>query len=247
MDASLLETLGKVAGVGGISLGVVTLIFRDVIRKNIFPSLTKVQAYKVIQQIVWLTFLVAAIGLASWVYIETRTVKPVITEEAKPKIGQFALNMSKSSFRETLSAKFAASEIKLPTYGVDPAFFGVINNFRAIFSVSIENVNERDLLVTDVIYDVSEIGQVMSGGAGPLNSNQTYFHEIKYEVGQQKKQLVPPYRIPAKSVGAFELELYSTDPRPGLTWIMNVTFVTNMGEVSTDTFQLILTGKNTDG
>jgi hypothetical protein len=245
VDASILETLGQVAGVGGVSLGVIALVFRDVIRKNIFPNLTKVQAYKVIQQIVWLTFLIAAIGLASWVYIETRPVKPVVVEEDKPKIAQFALNMSKSAFRETLSPKFAASEIRLPTYGVDPAFFGVLKNFRAIFSVSIENVNERDLLVTDVIYEVSEVGQVRGGGAGPLNSNQTYFHEIKYEVGSQKNRLVPPYRIPAKSVGAFELELYSTDPRPGLTWIMSVKFITNMGEVSTETFQLILTGKNT--
>lgn len=247
MDVSILETLGKVAGVGGISLGVLALVFRDVIRKNIFPSLTKVQAYKVIQQIVWLTFSIAVIGLSAWVYIETRPDNPVEVEEAKPKLAQFALNMSKSAFRETLSPKFGASETRLPTYGVDPSFFGVLKNFRAVFSISIENVNERDLLVTDVIYEVSEIGQVMGGGAGPLNSNQTYFHEIKYEVGSQKKQLFPPYRIPAKSVGAFELELYSTDPTPGLTWIMSIKFITNMGEVSTETFQLILTGKKGGG
>ncbi len=42
------------------------------------------------------------------------------------------------------------------------------------------------------------------------------------------------------------IELYSSDSRPGLTWIMKVTFVTNMGNVSTETFQLILTGKNSN-
>ena len=40
MDANLLQTLGQIAGIGGLSVGVALLVFRDVIRKNIFPKLT---------------------------------------------------------------------------------------------------------------------------------------------------------------------------------------------------------------
>jgi len=35
MNAELLKTLGQIAGIGGISLGVLFLIFRDIIQKKI--------------------------------------------------------------------------------------------------------------------------------------------------------------------------------------------------------------------
>ena len=52
MDAvHVLEVVGKVAGLGGISLGVVLLIFREAIRKNIFPTLPADHAYRLIRQL----------------------------------------------------------------------------------------------------------------------------------------------------------------------------------------------------
>lgn len=41
MDAELLKTLGLVVGIGGIALGVFLLIFRDVVRRQIFGRLNK--------------------------------------------------------------------------------------------------------------------------------------------------------------------------------------------------------------
>src|SRR5438128_7877237 len=49
MDPELLKTVSKVAGIGGIALCVVLLVFQDVIRKNIFPMLTKDHAYRIIR------------------------------------------------------------------------------------------------------------------------------------------------------------------------------------------------------
>ena len=66
----MLEVVGQVAGIGGLSLGVLLLLFREIIRKNIFPNLTKTQAYSIIKLIVVLTFIVAAFGIVAWVYIE---------------------------------------------------------------------------------------------------------------------------------------------------------------------------------
>jgi hypothetical protein len=68
MDTGILETVGKVAGIGGIALGVFLLLFRDVIRKSIFPQLTKAQAYSLLRLIVVLVFLVAIAGLGAWVW-----------------------------------------------------------------------------------------------------------------------------------------------------------------------------------
>jgi outer membrane protein OmpA-like peptidoglycan-associated protein len=65
----LFEILGRVAGLGGIAVGVLLLIFRDVVRKNVFPKFTKAQAYRTLNLIVILTFVTAALGLGAWVYV----------------------------------------------------------------------------------------------------------------------------------------------------------------------------------
>ncbi len=71
MDAtSVLKIVGQVAGIGGVALGVLLMIFRDVIQKNIFPNLAQIQAYRIIRLIVVLTFLIAASGIGAWVYLQ---------------------------------------------------------------------------------------------------------------------------------------------------------------------------------
>ena len=69
MDANLLRILGEIAGIGGVALGTLILIFRDVIRKNIFPRLDKKQAYALLRLIIILTWAIALVGLGAWVYV----------------------------------------------------------------------------------------------------------------------------------------------------------------------------------
>jgi hypothetical protein len=71
MEPKLLETVGKIAGIGGLALGVFLLLFREVIRRNIFPMLSQDKAYRLIQQFMFLTFGVAALGIFAWVYVST--------------------------------------------------------------------------------------------------------------------------------------------------------------------------------
>lgn len=71
MTIDILQTLGQIAGIGGISLGVFLILFRDVIRKKIFPTLTKKQAFSLIRLFMILCFLLALAGLGTWVYIES--------------------------------------------------------------------------------------------------------------------------------------------------------------------------------
>jgi hypothetical protein len=81
METSFFETIGKIAGIGGIALGVFLLLFREVIRKNIFPNLTKLQAYKLFRLIVILVWSIALTGILAWVYltkINQRTTDPNI-------------------------------------------------------------------------------------------------------------------------------------------------------------------------
>lgn len=63
-----LVDLGKIAGIAGISVGVLFLIFRGIIQKNIFPNLTKEQAYSVIRMIIVACSVIALVGIGAWVY-----------------------------------------------------------------------------------------------------------------------------------------------------------------------------------
>lgn len=67
-NLDLLTNLGKIAGIAGISLGVVFLLFRGIIQKNIFPNLTKEHAFRVIRMIVYACTVIAIFGIAAWVY-----------------------------------------------------------------------------------------------------------------------------------------------------------------------------------
>jgi len=69
MEDHILQAVGKVAGIGGIALGVFLLLFKEVIRKNIFPSLSNDEAYRLIRQFMYLTFGIALVGIAAWTYI----------------------------------------------------------------------------------------------------------------------------------------------------------------------------------
>ncbi len=69
MEAELLKTLAQVAGIGGIALGVFLLLFRDVIRKRIFPQLTRQQAYRILVLALVLTWSVAIAGIVAWIVV----------------------------------------------------------------------------------------------------------------------------------------------------------------------------------
>lgn len=73
MELQLLENLGKIAGIGGISLGVFLLLFRDLLRKKIFPTLTNDQAFRLLRTVVLLTWSIALAGIGAWVWTETRS------------------------------------------------------------------------------------------------------------------------------------------------------------------------------
>jgi hypothetical protein len=72
MDANILRHLGEVAGIGGLALGVFLILFREVIRKRIFPTLSKEHAYRIIRLFLVLTFVLAALGLGAWIFAEKR-------------------------------------------------------------------------------------------------------------------------------------------------------------------------------
>src|SRR5712691_11562162 len=76
MESKILSSLGKVAGLGGIALGVFLLIFQGVLQKQFLPQagLGSAQAFAVILALMILTFGIAGIGVLAW--LVSRTIRP---------------------------------------------------------------------------------------------------------------------------------------------------------------------------
>jgi hypothetical protein len=64
--AAILTTMGQVAGVGGLGLGVLLLVFKDFLRQKIFSTVGPAQTYKLMRQLLWATWSVAIAGLLLW-------------------------------------------------------------------------------------------------------------------------------------------------------------------------------------
>lgn len=70
MEDELLQKIIASTGIGGLSLGVLLLVFLELIKKNIFPVLQNDHAYSIVKNILYLTWFVAVLGILAWVYIE---------------------------------------------------------------------------------------------------------------------------------------------------------------------------------
>ncbi|MGB9254775.1 MAG: carboxypeptidase regulatory-like domain-containing protein [Candidatus Korobacteraceae bacterium] len=69
MDAKLFETLGKYAGLAGISIGLILVIYSALLKLNIFPKLKSEEAYALLRQMIYLTFIIGIAGIIAWVSI----------------------------------------------------------------------------------------------------------------------------------------------------------------------------------
>ncbi|MGO8529947.1 hypothetical protein ACC756_06225 [Rhizobium ruizarguesonis] len=84
-----LKVLAQVAGIGGVAIGAAILVFRDIIRKNIFPRLSKEDAYRVIRLISILVWSIAIAGIIAWVLSNDKSIthgdkSPIINRTEGP-------------------------------------------------------------------------------------------------------------------------------------------------------------------
>jgi hypothetical protein len=70
MDAQTLRILGSIAGLAGLAVGMILLLYREIVRKNIFPQLTRADAYRLLRTIAILAWSVAMFGILCWVWSE---------------------------------------------------------------------------------------------------------------------------------------------------------------------------------
>lgn len=67
MSADTWAVFGQIAGIGGLALGVFLLLFRDIIRRNIFPRLNKADGYRLMRLLALCVWSVAIVGIGAWI------------------------------------------------------------------------------------------------------------------------------------------------------------------------------------
>jgi hypothetical protein len=73
VDLDVLKTFGQIAAPAGLAIGAFLYLGRDIVAKNIFPTLTKQHAYHVIIVLAFMAWTVALAGMGSWTYVSTHT------------------------------------------------------------------------------------------------------------------------------------------------------------------------------
>ncbi len=68
----VMEVVASIAGIGGIAIALALYVFRDIIRKKIFPTLQQKQAYRLIGYIIAATTLISLAGIVAWVIVKIR-------------------------------------------------------------------------------------------------------------------------------------------------------------------------------
>jgi hypothetical protein len=161
----------------------------------------------------------------------------IFENQPLPRVEAFTLSPSAQGFEETQNVLFGASEQLYRT-------FAPIYPFQpeptSLFLVTISNPQSRDLTLTQVIYDVHEVGEVKGGTPGPLVALAKYQHKISHEVGEQKWSMIPPFSIPAGQAASFEIQITSASKESGLGWYLRIGFVSSGGIIYTDDFQLMM-------
>jgi hypothetical protein len=164
MDAELLKTLGLVAGIGGIALGVFLLIFRDVVRRQIFGRLNKDQTYRLFRLILILTWSIAVLGMGAWVYANWvagrgNTHSPTPTPlEAKVTLDAHTYDAEDLILRLTeltgnimldlrLGAKLKGRKVKFPSALDEVSLKTVLDSIFTEVGIRVDYVNEGGTIV----------------------------------------------------------------------------------------------------
>lgn len=77
MNSEFIKILGEIAGIGGISLGVLLILFREIIRKNLFKRFSQNESYYFFRLLVILVFAISALGISAYVLVNYFSLRNV--------------------------------------------------------------------------------------------------------------------------------------------------------------------------
>jgi hypothetical protein len=160
MDAELLKILGQVAGIGGVAIGVFLLIFRDVVRRQIFGRLNKDQTYRLFRLILILTWSIAVLGIGAWMYanrvaargsipspLESEVTQDAGTYDAEELVLKLAENTGGVMLDLGLGAKLKGRRVKFPSELNSVSLKTVLDSIFTEVGIRVDYVNEGGTIV----------------------------------------------------------------------------------------------------
>ena len=157
--------------------------------------------------------------------------RPDIVREMIPSKAEFA-RLEADGLEGRSAAKIIRNWIKYCIGIPYPTFEFVLRNNSSI----------SDIVLTKMIFDVESIGGYKGFEPGTLIPSATYVFDLPYEAGKIARNLDPAFVIPKGQVASVLLRLYTTHKDVGLAWKMRVNIESSGGEVSTEQFQLLMSG-----
>lgn len=70
MNLEALSQLGKIAGIAGICVGAMVIIFSGLLKNTVFKGMSQQHSYRIVRLIVMFAGIMAIAGLGSWVYLD---------------------------------------------------------------------------------------------------------------------------------------------------------------------------------
>jgi hypothetical protein len=196
METTLLKSLGQIAGIGGIALGVFLVLLKNILKKLKVPGLKQAQWFKIVIILMVLVWSIAALGVAAWVYAETNSSDPrampktVITTTAS---GPFSPAITAIGSNSSVSVSYSLGPDdkgkQFPQYELyfqkmkAPASEAIPDE---LYEIGFKNITEKPLLnfefaihfkeqVESVQYDFGRSSANLAGG-DYLSSDGMQFH-----------------------------------------------------------------------
>jgi hypothetical protein len=230
MELDVLRIVGQIAGIGGIALGVVLLLFREVIRKKIFPNLTKQQAYRLLRLLLVLVWCLALAGIAAWVVVEIGRddEQPSGASEVQPPVGNVPwIDPSSYNFELALGGDDATVEsvewaipivrgpLEIPIEFLPhhELKFNLTN--KALLDLHVVRVDVRTLDWAPLENAVGYYGEEPAGGGGSFEPPATFVAAVDSEINTYPTESTRDEEVVLKSK---ELDVFSvavTAPQPG--------------------------------
>jgi hypothetical protein len=160
-------------------------------------------------------------------------------KHVKVPVSLEALNLSSTSdmYFEEQSMRCALKDNPVRTF-LAPA--SIKENRAVSLDFVFSNKAQSDAIFKSVDFDVNAAEQVAGGAPGIVVPNHTYVVDLKHQVGMQSFPLVPVYKVPGNDTGSFTIVFKPATEGVGLCWIMKAVFHTNLGDVKSDDFSVIM-------
>jgi hypothetical protein len=233
VEASILKTMGLIAGIAGLSLGVLLIVLRGIIRKRIFPKFKNEKlAYRLLRLIVIVVWTVAIVGIAAWVITTLFAKGPgdnitVTNNEYNGDIhldvGGVILNQYQKFYGKPLEDKVLKDEIKRATNLIKG---GIYEDALTIF----KEIAEK--LELPAVYN--NIGGLHAIMKNPGKAREAYIKAIEKDSGYQPVQF--NLGLLLERQGKMDEALSHFDKAPDLKHYRRagparkVTFTTTIGE-----------------